>query len=168
MKSCPHSQFILYSNLETLETTTALSLNLWLSKIYEHTMQSHNPSTQQPPLTQFSHRHIDTLKRALFSPTIHPPECREYIIGNQLVEIRVTVHIVDIKGLSKVDVCLLQRTTVDLLKFSSRVFLCSWLWDHLSGGVGTAYRWRCVISEGTAIVNLLSDHFTVVVVFRLP
>jgi hypothetical protein len=66
---------------------------------------------------------------------------------------------VDIE-LNKVDVYLLQKTTVRMLRFSSRVLSCSWLWDHLSGGVGAANRWRCITSEGTAIVNLLSDIFT--------
>lgn len=136
-----------------------MSLNLWLSKVYEQTMQSRNPSNQLTPLTQLSHRYIDTPKRVPFSPTIHPLEYRRYVISNQLVKIRITVHIVDIEGL-EVDVCPLQKTTVKMLKFSSRVLSCSWLWDHLSGGVGTANRWRCIISEGTAIVNLLSHLLT--------
>jgi hypothetical protein len=64
-------------------------------------MQSWNPFNQQPPLTRFSHRHINTPKRVHFSLII----CQGGGISNQLVEIYITVHIVDIKGLSRVDAC---------------------------------------------------------------
>jgi hypothetical protein len=65
-------------------------------------MQSLDPSNQRLAPTQISH--IDTPKRVHFSPTIPPLECREYGISNQLIEIRITMYMVDIEGLSKVDV----------------------------------------------------------------
>jgi len=42
-------------NPEPLKTATASSLNLWLSKVYEQTMQSRNPTNQQTPRPRKPH-----------------------------------------------------------------------------------------------------------------